>query len=75
MKSESWIPVSERLPDKTVLYLVTLRNIGWNGQEIGTRRMTLLNYYTCDKKWEWYYQEEVAAWMPAPEIWKGDLCC
>ena len=57
-----WIPVSEKLPEKDELVLVTV----WNDVTIAWRNR--------DGEWEsegfYYAKGDVTAWMPLPEPWR-----
>jgi hypothetical protein len=63
-----WIPVTEALPEKKEMVLIT-NNKGHVrcGQYQGTFE---------DKNYRWWWKhntlEEVIAWMPLPESYKGD---
>lgn len=65
-----WIPVSERLPGYGEDVLLSIDG-----------RVCAVGYIvqTNDERWyEWYYNgwyhpyEDVTAWMPLPEPWKGE---
>lgn len=62
-----WIPCSDRLPEEEVQVLVTddaggLATIdvdcGYFDEEYG--------------RFEWFHSQNVTAWMPLPEPWKGE---
>ena len=61
----NWIPVAERLPEKSGEYLATL----WSGCVI------ILNYSTEHKVFNTYFDSDVPviAWMPLPEAYKEEL--
>lgn len=59
-----WIPCTERLPDKTDKYLVTVNKNG----ELVTTFTVWLNQE--DPKWA--SLDDVIAWAPMPEPWKGN---
>lgn len=61
-----WIPCSERLPEKSDYYHVTVRTI------TGDRQIKEL-FYQLDLGWSKIDGIEVIAWMPLPEPFKGDL--
>ena len=56
-KTRDWIPVSERLPETTGKYLVTVRNGNVYASE----------FSTISGK----FRVAAVAWMPLPEAWKG----
>ena len=55
-----WIPCSERLPEKYGWYIVTV-----TGEEVTFRWHSTLHGFER-------HQDEVVAWMPLPEPYKGD---
>lgn len=80
-----WIPCSERLPEKGGQYLVTRghKSCGnlWN-------RVYIVNYSDLmglkkEKIWwsgdvgksDFEKYDDVLAWMPLPEPWRGDSIC
>ena len=59
-----WIPCSVRLPKKTGLYYVTIRD------EDGTKYTSCMYYYINLARWE--VDVNVIAWMPEPEPYKEE---
>ena len=59
-----WIPCSERLPEKSGTYIVTM---DWDGMP----RVTRL-YFTTVEYPRWLTFRNVTAWMPLPEAYKGE---
>lgn len=57
-----WIPCSVRLPKKTGLYYVTIRD------EDGTEYTSCMCYYINLARWE--VDVNVIAWLPEPEPYK-----
>ena len=57
----SWIPITERLPNKSGRYLVSY--------DSGYVAMAL--YYESVSKWGATTTERIVAWMPLPEPYKG----
>ena len=55
-----WIPCSERLPEKPGRYLATV-------EDLGSRAKVETALFDGDDFWE-----NVRAWMPLPEPYKGD---
>lgn len=68
--NQRWIPVSERLPDKNDVYLVTMNVLGKPIRDIDRFRI--------DEGWGIYENNEdnkvieVIAWMPLPEPYKAE---
>ena len=60
-QASSWIPVTERLPKKDGLYLVSVKNDH-------LRRYSKTCWYS-DKNW--FARQDVVAWQPLPESYKG----
>lgn len=58
-----WIPVSERLPEKNVWVLVTVKQSGKRFQEI-MRRNNYIEAWTDNID---NYTDEIIAWQPLPE--------
>ena len=59
-----WIPISERLPEKSGYYLISTHHI---------TGPVYRNTYVDDVSVEWFYEKfspAVTAWMPAPEPYK-----
>lgn len=59
--AEKWIPITERLPNKSGRYLVSY--------DSGYVAMAL--YYESVSKWGSTTTERIVAWMPLPEPYKG----
>ena len=59
-----WIPCSVRLPKKTGLYYVTIRD------EDGTKYTSCMYYYINLARWE--VNVNVIAWIPEPEPYKEE---
>jgi len=57
-----WVPCSVRLPKKTDLYYVTIRD------EDGTEYTSCMCYYINLARWE--VDVNVIAWLPEPEPYK-----
>lgn len=60
-----WIPCSERLPDKEGDYLATCCVCGY--VYVGISR-----YLICDDGDIFWELQNVLAWMPLPELYKGE---
>lgn len=58
-----WIPVSERLPEKEGLYLVSVKNEH-------DRRYSKTCWFHGDDNW--FARQDVIAWMPLPEPYKAE---
>ena len=66
-----WIPCSERLPNESDYYLVTLRN-AFDDIEICVVWFAHEGDYSCGSEWrEITDSDTVLAWMPLPKPWKG----
>ena len=59
-----WIPVTKKLPKKTDLYYVTIRD------EDGTDYTSCMTY--CINLARWEVEVNVIAWMPLPEPYEED---
>ena len=69
--AQEWIPVSERLPEKGGWYLVT-----WEDQFKTVRRVAVSEFIepkglTDIRHFEGFVMNEVIAWMPLPESYRG----
>ena len=63
----TWIPCSERLPNESDYYLVTLRD-AFNEIEICVVWFAHEDDYDCDSEWrEITDSDTVLAWMPLPK--------
>ena len=65
--AQQWIPCSERLPEKFGDYLVSVKRHGWNCEEYIENDIA----YWDDLE-GFHKAEEVLAWMPLPEPYKGE---
>ena len=63
-EADRWIPVSEKLPEQTSTYLVTIKFIEDYEECIMTDKV-LYNI-----KYGWNTADEVTAWKPLPEAYK-----
>ena len=67
LEASAWIPVGERLPDETDIYLITFG-------KYETARAVIASHY-FDGEWlsldHGYVFGTVKAWMPLPEPYKG----
>ena len=63
-KFGTWIPCSERLPEKDRLYIVTAR--AWD-EEYTNTCVLCLGYDLEDGAWDENGWWDVIAWMPLPE--------
>ena len=68
-----WIPVSERLPKETGIYLVTLKTDGvaYFEDEFPHGFVYASAYEAVTMHWG-YCDKNVIAWMPLPEPYEGD---
>lgn len=62
--AQQWIPCSERLPDKDGIYLVTHRKFG--------KLEVTWNIFYGGEHASWLWNDEIIAWMPLPEPYKGE---
>ena len=58
-----WIPVTERLPEESGCYLVSVKNDH-------ERRYSKTAWFEKDA---WLARQDVTAWMPLPEAYKGAI--
>ena len=65
--AQQWIPCSKRLPEIDELVLVTDDSGG-----VKTVDVDRCGQYECSEKRFWYYTQNVVAWMPIPEPWRGE---
>ena len=83
LAEREWIPVSERLPEKPGQYLVfyhgvVIKNnidLMWYGKpsmpniEVNRKKKY---FYRSDSEWGDIIYDEVIAWMPLPDPYKGE---
>ena len=70
-RPQEWIPCSERLPNESDYYLVTLRG-EFNEIEPCVVWFAHEDDYDCDSEWrEITDSDTVLAWMPLPKPWEG----
>ena len=62
--------VTDRLPDNTGWYLITVRLNKENFD--GRRYIVREEYFRRDGKWQSIFPQEVVAWMEIPEPWVPD---
>lgn len=65
-----WIPVSERLPEARRSVILSTKD--WSGE--GCYWETTVHHVIW-KGYRWnatYWDDEVIAWMPLPEAWRGE---
>lgn len=68
--AQQWIPVSERLPEARRSVILSTKE--WSGE--GCYWETT-EYHVIWKGYKWnatYWDDEVIAWMPLPEPYKGE---
>lgn len=69
--TQRWISVSERLPKNNGVYLVT---IVFDIDETESERDVTKAYFCSpSKKWQYFSNNEVIAWMPLPEPYKAEM--
>lgn len=73
LKSISWIPVSEKLPeikmDYEECYLVTNGRFCWMAYYISEKEWIFADCTNCKDKIDW---TDIVAWMPLPNPMKED---
>lgn len=70
-QAPKWIPVSERLPEKTGIYIVTGKTfISSNNFPNDFYRSTQVHKYSEKTGWDTFFSDEIFAWMPLPEPYK-----
>lgn len=69
----NWIPCSERLPDKPGKYLVTFREIIYNGIE-EKPKTTVCSYYREGRELKWSKAKygRVTAWTEMPKPYQEE---
>ena len=69
-RPQGWIPCSERLPSEQGQYLVTFPLC--NGEPwVYILSFNKGKFYETDDEWGDVEYDDVTAWMPLPEPWKG----
>ena len=70
INGSAWIPCSERLPEEQGQYLVTFPLC--NGDPwVYVLSFCKGKFYETDDEWGDVEYDDVTAWMPLPEPWKG----
>ena len=64
-RPQEWVPCSERLPEKTGHYLCSFKK----ANRIDNIYVDLA--YWTGGRWYGYLANDINAWMPLPEPWKG----
>ena len=68
-----WIPCSERLPeDEQVVLVQDTEGSMWIWKYFSENLKYRSPYQWEDENGEWQLIDEVVAWMPLPEPWKGE---
>jgi len=62
INSRKWIPCSERLPEHSGIYLVTLT--------VAVEKYVVVRWYS--QRGGWISDEHPEAWMPLPDPYKGE---
>jgi hypothetical protein len=65
LNSMNWIPCSERLPEKEVVYIITVH---YNDRIF----ITFDNFCSYKHGWKEWSNQEVLAWMPLPEPYREE---
>ena len=63
--AQQWIPCSERLPEESGDYLITVAH------HSGELLVEVDQFDNENGSW-WHYMDDVIAWMPLPESYKGE---
>lgn len=64
-----WIPMSEEAPERFLVVLLTIKTSdGEYEVHTGSRQK---NYYMLDDG-DFYFKDDVIAWMPLPEACQGE---
>lgn len=64
---QKWIPVSERLPEHSGNYLVTIADSNYENGQV----FKISWFYPSDHRWS-FKNANVLAWMPLPEPYKAE---
>ena len=70
LEQTTWIPCSERLPEKDGQYLVTVKNL--TGYEQLCNDVFECEFFGKDWIFKGWKDNRVIAWMPLPEPYKGE---
>ena len=65
----SWIPCSERLPDKDGEYICTQKIYNLSNGKLSGKFVELVEF--CNGKWRRAKHLKVIAWQPLPEAYHG----
>ncbi len=67
-----WIPVSERLPEKSGYYWCTFGGTNLTGRDYYTTKSDAEKLFDEPEEYTGWRSQNVVAWMPLPLPWKGE---
>ena len=66
-----WIPVSERLPEKSDIYWCTFGETNLTGEDYYTTELDAKKLFEEPKEYIGWQSQDVIAWMPLPKPYKA----